>query len=212
MLADTGWSDTERKVGMLNKTATCVVVCLILLAGCGKEPVEQIAGTKDAIERAKSAEAETYAPQAYKMAADTLKAAMAAKAEADSKFKLLRNYKESGRLAARAEVLANEAASQARSEKEHMGLEVTNLMERARGAIDSAYTALKKAPVGKGTKAEIELMKSDLAAADAAASQARTDVEAERFAPAKAKLTAAIDKAHTVSEEIQAAIAKKTQR
>jgi flagellar capping protein FliD len=197
---------------MLKQTLICIVVCLILLAGCGKEPVEQIAGTKDAMERAKSAEAETYAPQTYKMAADTLKAAMAAKAEADSKFKLLRSYKETERLAARAEVLANEAASQARSEKEHMSLEVTNLMDSARGAIDSAYADLKNAPQGKGTKAEIELMKSDLAAAESAVTDAGADIDAERFAPAKAKLMAAIDKAHGVSREIAAAIARRTQR
>jgi hypothetical protein len=185
-----------------------VLVCLILLAGCGEAPVEQIAGTQDAIQKAKSAEAETYATDAYKMAADTLRAAMAAKEQADSKFKLLRSYKETERLAARAEVLANEAASQARAEKERMRGEVADLLSSTRNALDSAYVALKKAPQGKGSKAEIELMKSELAAAETALTGARTDFEAERFEPAKAKLEAAMDKARGISEEIAAAVAK----
>jgi hypothetical protein len=194
---------------MLNRTVLCGVVCLAFIVGCGEAPVEEISGAQDAIERAKAVEAETYAADAYKMAADTLRAALAAKQEADSKFKLLRSYSETERLVTRAEVLANEAASSAHAEKERMRLEITRLMSSAQAVIDSAQAAIQTAPKGKGSKAEIELMKSDLAAAGAALAEAQADFETEKFAPAKARLQAAIDKARRISEEIAAAAAKK---
>ena len=194
---------------MLNKAVLCGLVCLIFIIGCGEAPVEQIAGAKDAIERAKVAEAETYAADAYKMAADTLQVALAAKQQADSKFKLLRNYKETERLIARVEVLANEAASKAHAEKERMKLEIADLLSSARAVVDSAQVAIQKAPKGKGSKAEIELMKSELAAANAALTEAQADFEADRLAPAKAKLQAAMEKARRISGEIAAAAAKK---
>ncbi|MFH1312436.1 MAG: hypothetical protein ABIJ00_04335 [Candidatus Eisenbacteria bacterium] len=194
---------------MLNKTILCGVVCLVFIVGCGEAPVEQIAGAQDAIERAKAAEAETYAADAYKMAADTLLAALAAKQEADSKFKLLRSYNGTERLVARVEVLANEAASRARVEKERIRLEITDLLSSTRAVVDSAQIAIQTAPKGKGSKAEIELMKSELAAANAALAEAQADFETDRFAPAKAKLQAATDKARRISEEIAAAAAKK---
>jgi hypothetical protein len=106
-------------------------------------------------------------------------------------------------------VLANEAASSAHAEKERMRLEITRLMSSAQAVIDSAQAAIQTAPKGKGSKAEIELMKSDLAAAGAALAEAQADFETEKFAPAKARLQAAIDKARRISEEIAAAAAKK---
>jgi hypothetical protein len=194
---------------MLSKTILCGVLCLVFILGCGEAPVEQIEGAQDAIERAKAVEAETYAADAYKMAADTLRAALAAKNEADSKFKPLRSYNETERLVARAEALANEAASEARAERERMRLEVADLLSSARAVLDSAQIAIKTAPQGKGSKAEIELMKSEMSAANAALTEAQADFEAERFATAKAKLQAAVDKARRISKEIATARAKK---
>jgi hypothetical protein len=197
-----------RDAHMLIKTILAALACLILVAGCGEAPVEKIAGAQDALAKAKSAEAEAYAADAYKAAADTLRAAMAAKAEADSKFKLMRSYKKTEQLVARAEALANEAAQKAREEKENMRLEIADLMSDTQAVLDSADVAIKKAPQGKGTKAEIELFKTDLAAARTAFTEAQADFGAERFIQAKAKLVAATDKARGVYKEIAAAAEK----
>jgi hypothetical protein len=197
---------------MFSKTIVCTVVGLLLVSGCGKPPVEQVAGAEDALKRAGEAEAQTYAPEAYQMAADTLQAAMAAKKEADSKFKLTRNYKDTERLLAKAEVLANEASTQAQTERENVRLETGRLLARAHTVIDSARTAIRMAPQGKGTRAEIELMKSDLAAAASAIGEAQGDYDTERYAAAKVKLVAAIEKARGISNEIAVAAAKRMKR
>ncbi len=193
---------------MLIRVVLAAIGCLVLAAGCGEAPVEHIAGAQDALSRAKTSEAEAYAGDAYNMAADTLRAALAAKEEADSKFKLVRSYKETERLVARAEALANEAAREAHMEKEKVRGEVTGLLTGARALLDSAAVAIRTAPMGKGSKAEIELMKSDLAAANAAVTEAQADFEAERFVQAKAKLVAAMDRARGICDEIAAAAKK----
>lgn len=191
------------------RAVLAAIGCLVLAAGCGEAPVEHIAGAQDALERAKTSEAEAYAGDAYSMAADTLRAALAAKEEADSKFKMVRSYKETENLLARAEALANEAAREAHIEKERVRGEVTRLLTGARAVFDSAQVAIRTAPQGKGSKAEIELMKSDLAAATAALTEAQADFEADRFVQARAKLVAAMDRARGICDEIAAAAAKK---
>ena len=191
-------------------TAALVVLALIAIAGCGKAPETEIQSANTAIEAAKTAEADAYAADAYQAAIDTLNAAMAAKTESDSKFALFRSYGKSKELLARAEALAQEAATIAQAEKERVRLEVSDLLIQAKAVLDSAHVALSKAPRGKGTTADIELIKNDLTAADAAYEQAQTDFNTGKYAAAKTELEVVISKAHSVSEEIANAIAKKT--
>ncbi len=185
-----------------------VVICLAVVAGCAKEPVEQINAAQQAIQAAKNAEAETYAPQMFKMASDTLRAAMAAKQQADAK-KFFRSYKETERLLAKAQELANQAATSAEQEKERVKAEVTQLFETAKAVLDSTDMAIKKAPRGKGSKVEIEMMKSEFASAQTMVTEAQTAFDQGKYAMAKARLEAAIQKARSIMDEIAAAKMKK---
>jgi hypothetical protein len=189
-----------------------VIFALLSFVGCGKAPEMEMQKTSTAIESARTAEAEEYAPDAFQMAMDTLDAANAAKTEADGKFALFRSYGKAKELFARAEALANQAATEAQAEKEQVKAEVTDLLTWAKAILDSADAALKKAPKGKGSKADIELMKNDLVAATTAHGEALADFNAGKYAVAKAKLESAMKKARKVTEEIQKAMAKKTGR
>jgi hypothetical protein len=189
-----------------------VALVLATAASCSREPVEQVSKADEALTRAKSAEAEQYAPEVYRMAADTLKAAMAEKAGVDAKFKLLRNYSDTERMLARAEQLADRASKEAATEKDRMRVEAAQLIEQTRAVVDSATVALKAAPTGKGSKADIEIMKNDLAAAGSALEKGMSDFDAGRYASAKANLNAALKKARGVSSEIALAMSKKAKR
>jgi colicin import membrane protein len=198
---------------MLKRIVVALVIfALLSLAGCSKAPDEEMQKANSAIEVAKTAEAEEYAPDAFQTAMDTLNAAMAAKQQAASKFALVRSYGKSKELFDRAEALAKEAEAAAQTEKERVKVQATELMAQAKAVLDSAQAALSKAPKGKGSKADIELMKNDLAAAAAAHQQAMADLDAGKYAAAKAKLEAAIQSARRVSEEIQKAVTKKMGR
>nr|MBN2277869.1 DUF4398 domain-containing protein [candidate division Zixibacteria bacterium] len=184
-------------------------LALLLVTGCSKAPETEMKDSEASLESARMAEAEQYAPQSYQMAMDTLNAAMAAKQEQDSKFSLFRGYGKSKEMFLSAQRLAEKAVSDAEREKENTRQLVVNLMAQTQAVVDAAAQALEKAPAGKGTKADIMLIKNDLAAATTGMQEAKTDFDAGKFLAAKAKLEAVGDKARGVMNQIEAALAKK---
>ena len=186
-----------------------VVFALLALVSCAKAPEQEIQKANSSMEAARTAEAEEYAPDAFQVAMDTLSAANAAKTEADGKFALFRSYGKAKELFVRAEGLANEAATAAQTEKERVRAEVTELITQAQTVLDSANAALKKAPKGKGSKADIELIKNDLTAAQAGFDEGQADFNTGKYKAAKAKIEAAMQKAQAVISEIEQAKAKK---
>jgi ElaB/YqjD/DUF883 family membrane-anchored ribosome-binding protein len=134
---------------------------------------------------------------------------MAAKAEQDGKFALFRSYKRSQQLFVTADALGKKAAGDAKAEKERVKAEVQGLLEKAKMMLDETGAALAKAPVGKGNKAEIELMKSDLAAATAAFDEASNEFNNGKYLGARAKVQAVINKTQVIADELAKAAAAK---
>jgi hypothetical protein len=195
---------------MYKKIAVVLAVfALLVFIGCAKPPQQDIQNASTAMDAAKAAEAEEYVPDSYQVAMDTLNAANAAKQEADGKFALFRSYSKAKALYMSAAALANKAAEDAAAEKERVKEEVTGLLTQATAVLDTANQALAKAPKGKGSKADIELIKNDLAAAQASFDDANNDFNAGKYKTAQAKVEAAMQKAHAVIDEIAAAKAKK---
>ena len=182
---------------------------LLVFIGCAKPPDQEIQKANSSIEAARAAEAEEYVPESFQVAMDTLNAASAAKQEADGKFALFRSYSKAKALYVSADALASKASQDAAAEKERVKQEVTGLLTQAKAVLDSANAALAKAPKGKGSKADIELIKNDLAAAQASFDDANNDFNAGKYKIAKAKVEAAMQKAQAVIDEIAAAKAKK---
>ncbi len=185
------------------------VATLMLVVGCAKPPEAEIQKANTAIDAARTAEAETYAPAAYKTAMDTLNAANSAKTEADGKFALFRSYSKAKELYVRAEMLANDAVTQAQAEKERVKAEVTQMLVDVKAVIDSAQVAFKKAPRGKGSKADLAMIQTDLDAVTTAYAGAEADFNNGAYASAKAKLENTVQKARAIISEIAAASSKK---
>ena len=185
------------------------LLALPLLIGCSKAPETEMQNAQSAIQSAKTAEAEQYAPEAYQMAMDTLNAATTAKQEQDGKFSLFRSYGKSKEMFLSAQALADRAATAAAAEKARVKAEVTALMGDTQTILESAAKALASAPRGKGSKADIELLKNDLAAATTAFEQAKADMQAENYLAAKAKFETVKAKAEGVIGDIEKAKAKK---
>ena len=182
---------------------------LLVFIGCAKPPEQEIQKANSSIEAARAAEAEEYVPESFQVAMDTLNAANAAKQEADGKFALFRSYSKAKALYVSADALAAKAVQDAAAEKERVKQEVAGLLTQAKAVLDSANAALAKAPKGKGSKADIELIKNDLAAAQASFDDANNDFNAGKYKVAKAKVEAAMQKSQAVIDEIAAAKAKK---
>jgi hypothetical protein len=197
---------------MSKRISIIVLAGLVLFAlvGCSKPPEAEMQKANATFDQAKAAEAEQYVPDSYRAAMDTLNAAMAMKQEQDSKFSLFRSYGKSKVLFVKADELASKAVSDAAAEKERVKAQVSDMLAQAKAAIDSANAALAKAPRGKGSKADIELMKSDIGAAQAGYDDAMNDFNAGKYLTARTKTQAVMDKANKVSMDIATAFAKKT--
>jgi len=189
--------------------ALAALFLLALIAGCSKAPEAEMQAANQAIEAARTAEAEAYAPAAWRTAQDTLQAANAAKTEQDGKFALFRSYGKSKEMFVAAQTLANAASAAAETEKEKVKNEVIGLLSQAKAGIDAATAALAKAPKGKDTKAELELIKADLDGLTPAYADAEADFNGGKYLSARTKIQGVIAKAQSITDEIAAAAAKK---
>ena len=185
------------------------VLAFALMLGCGKAPETEMMNAESAIKAAGEAEAEQYAPQDYQMAMDTLNAAKTEAETQASKFALFRSYGKAKKLYESAQSLADNALAKSTSEKERISAEVADMMESVKTLLDSASTAVSKAPLGKGSKADIELIKADLKAAYTAFDEAKVDFENSRYLNARAKLEAVNQKSKAIINEIHKAASMK---
>jgi hypothetical protein len=196
---------------MFKRVASILVaLALLLVVGCSKAPEAEITTANDAVQAAVQAEAEKYASAEYQMAMDTLKAAKAAVEEQNSKFALFRSYDKAKQLFVASQQLANDAVTKAQAEKERVRNEVTLMMSRVDTLIIKANEALKNAPRGKGSKADLELIKNDLAAVQTAQTEAVNDFNNGDFLTAKTKFEAVVSRTESIIAEIQAAKSKTT--
>jgi phage-related tail fiber protein len=196
----------------MTKRIALVLAALALLAlvvGCSKPPEAEMQKANTAMEAARAAEAETYVPDAFRAAMDSLNAANAAKQEQDSKFALFRSYGKAKEMFVRAEDMFNNVTTEAVAEKERVKTQVTQMLAEAKAVMDTASMDLLKAPKGKGSRADIELIKNDLTAAQTGYSEAEADFNAGRYMVAKGKTDAVISKARAIIDEIAKAKAKK---
>jgi hypothetical protein len=189
--------------------AEAVLMLLALVAGCSKPPEAEMAAATQGLDAARAAESEQYAPASYRTAMDSLNAAAAEKTTQDGKFALFRSYGKSKEMYIRAKALADKAVADANTEKERVKQEVMGMMANVKTAIDEATAALDKAPKGKDTKAELELIKNDLAALTPGYADAEADFNNGKYLAAKAKFEGVMQKAKSISDEIAAAVAKK---
>jgi len=196
----------------MSKKLLLIVAALALLAvmvGCSKPPEAEMQRANTSMEAARTAEAETYVPDSFRAAMDTLNTADAAKKEQDSKFALFRSYGKSKEMFVRAEEMFNNVATEAAAEKERVHQLVVAALAEAKVVVDSASAALAKAPRGKGSKADIELIKADLDAVQVGYADAEADINAGKYMQAKAKVENVVNGAHKIMQEIADAAARK---
>jgi hypothetical protein len=180
-----------------------------LSVSCAKEPTDAIDAARSSLAAAKTAEAADYAPDAM-AAADTAAAALDAELKAQSeKFALTRSYAKASELAAQAKATADKAAAEAVTGKEQMKTEATTLVAGVRSSIETAKAALAKAPRGKGSAADIEAMKSDLAGVEAGLPDMDAAIASGQYKDAKVKAEAAKATLDKIVADVDAAIAMK---
>ncbi len=189
----------------MSKRLALIVAAVALLAviiGCSKPPEAEMQRAQTALDAARAAEAETYVPDSYNAAMESFNAAESAKREQDSKFALFRSYGKAKEMYAGAEEMLNNVTSEAVSKKDEVRQEVEATLTSAKAVVDSADAALAKAPRGKGSRADIELIKNDFVAVQAGYTDAENDMNNGQYMSAKTKVETVVENAHRIMDEI----------
>jgi hypothetical protein len=156
------------------------VLAILALVACGEPPDKEMHQAQGAIEAARAAGAETYAPDEFKAAVDALTRAQDAVAQRD--FRLALNNALDSR--ERAQNAAKQAADQkaaARSAAERLLADVTS-------AIAVSAARLHAAESARAPKTATEPLKQGLAAARQATEDAGKALASQDYLGAKARL------------------------
>ena len=191
-------------------SAFVVLFAMVVASGCQEPPKDQIQEARTALDEMVQAGVFQWAPEAGEAAKSAL-----AKVEAEVKIQgdklgFLRDYEQTlvliedvKKAAATAQTAAGEAKAKARAEAAESiaGLEK---------ALAEARDLLATAPTGKGTEADLEVMKADLDEVALAVAGAQSALEGERFAEVSSKVQAGLTRVEAVKAAIQQAIAAVT--
>lgn len=175
---------------------------VVSLSACGKQPTEEINATRASIDAAVSEGAEKYTPEDLKLVADQMAAAEAEIKVQDDKF--FKNYDNAKQMLAKAKADADSLKGKVATVKEEMKNSAITLLGEATAAVAEAKAALETAPRGKGSLADIEAMKADVAGLEEALNEIQPLVDAGEYASAVEKATAIKSRAVAVSDEIKA--------
>jgi len=182
------------------------MVMVVTLAGCGKQPVEEINTTKAAVEAAVSEGAQTYASEDYNKVNDAMVAAMAEVTLQDSK--MFKNYDQAKQLLAQVKIDSEALKEKAATEKQRQLEQAISELTAAREAVATAAELVANAPKGKGSAADIMAMKADVAGLETSLGEVQPLIDAGDYAAATEKATVINDKATAVAEEVRGVMAK----
>jgi hypothetical protein len=178
---------------------------MLLAAGCSKAPESEVQSVTEAADQARMEEIDQYAPETFNMAIDSLNASKVEIEKQSSKFAPLRGYGRSRELITASNLLLEQARTEAIAKKEELRIQDSTLVSELATRFEEANAALAKAPKGKGTKADIELMKAELAAIKTTYDEAVTAYNDGMYIESKNKLDAVSEKLNTIMTDIQKA-------
>lgn len=174
----------------------------VLLAGCASAPTQNINAAKAAIASVQTDDVRTYAPESLKAAEDELNKALADVQAQDNKFGLSRDYKQATTMLKSAQDLAEKAKNDAQVAKAKAKSDAEATIAALPQTIDEAKKALAKAPKGKDTKADLEMMQNDLKLAEEALVEANTAMAESKYSDALAKADSAKSKATAIIDQV----------
>ncbi len=166
-------------------------------------PEVAIGAAATAIEQARSAQAERYAPELLQKAQSDLVAAKAEVDEQEQRVKLFRSYKRVERLLASAEEAAREACSRSVTKQKEIS--------KARSAIDLAKIELKAASssikwvTDSLPRSDIRAMRKTIETLSADLEAAKQLYDDEDYAGARAKAVSVLHHVHEISGVIRKA-------
>ncbi|MBU0984852.1 MAG: DUF4398 domain-containing protein [candidate division Zixibacteria bacterium] len=197
------------------KRVSSVLVALVVVgfaAGCSESPVVEFEASRAAIEDARVAEAEQYAPELFKEASDSLNAASVEMQRQDGRFATFRSYGQAESMILAARQIAEKAVVEAGAERELVRLADSTLIVEIETLIADTKQALAAAPKGKGSRLDLKVMQTDIDAAATALTAATEGYNAGSYLTTNEMLQTVKGQVTKVKSDIDAAVTRLTKK
>lgn len=188
------------------------LIFVSLITGCSDAPTAEYEASKVTLENARLAEAEQYAPEAFKEATDSLNSALVEINKQDGKFSLLRSYDNAKQTITVAQQLAEKAQNDAANEKEATRIADSVMIAEIEMLIGETSNMIATAPKGKGSRVDLKVMQADLDAASGALTITKEDFQKGNYLVAKSKLTVVKSQVEKIKSDIEIAISQVTKK
>lgn len=183
------------------------ILAIAFLAGCAKQPTQEINDTKAAVQSVITEQGDKYSPEETKKLNDDM-AAMAAEVKVqDEKF--FKNYDKAKGMLTKIKADADAVKAALPAKKEKAKQDAMAALEAAKTAAAEAKALLAKAPKGKGTTQDLEAMKADMAGIEESLPQIQAMIDSGDFFGALEKAKAVNEKAAAITAQVNEALAKK---
>ncbi|MEK6529030.1 MAG: DUF4398 domain-containing protein [Nitrospirota bacterium] len=176
------------------------------IAGCSKQPTQEISDAKAAVDATVADGAEKYATEDLKRLNDSLTAATDEISIQDKKF--FKSYTKAKEMLAQVKADAETLKTEIPAKKEKAKNDALTVQTEATTAVADAKALIAKAPRGKGSRADLEAMKADLAGLETSLAEVQTLISSEDYLAASEKAAAIKAKAAEVSDQINQAMEK----
>ncbi|MDT7041735.1 hypothetical protein [Candidatus Nitronereus thalassa] len=187
---------------------TLSILIGMLMLGCAEKPMTTLDAADMALKEARQAGAPDYAPESFREAETAYQMAQEELAIQDSKFAIMRNYESVEGMLQAVNQEALRAKTEAVANKERVKSEAQSAMTNAKSRVQEARVILAKAPMGKGSQADLQALNGDLQTAESMLVEVDGALVAEDFLGAKAKAQAIESLAIRVHDEVAHALQK----
>ena len=176
------------------------VAAITLLSACAEAPNKELAAAKGAVDAVVSEGAEQYTPNELKAVNNKLDEALTEIQAQDKLF--FKNYSLAVYTLDQVKSDAEALKGKVSQRKEELKTAATQALVDAQAALAEAKAQLEAAPVGKGSMADIEAMKSDVAGLETELTSVQPQIEAGDFSSATEKAQAISARALTINSDI----------
>jgi len=192
----------------LSKYFVCGLLVVFVLAGCAKQPTDDMNAAQKALEDLKAAGGEKYIPEESKKVADALAAAQEEIKTQDGKFFITRSYDKAKQMLAQVITDSEKVKGEVAAKKEEAKNNALAAQEAATASVKEAAALLAKAPMGKGSRADIEALKGDLKGLEDGLPELQQLIGQEDYLAVIDKAKAIQEKADAVSNQVKEAMQK----
>ncbi|UCF63265.1 MAG: DUF4398 domain-containing protein [bacterium] len=186
------------------------IIAALLLTSCSKAPQELVEAAKNAVDSAKSAQADLYVPDEFQNIQDSLNAALSEIQAQDSKFFISRDYTHAKKLLESTTSMAETVIEDANFRKDEIRVEVQESLAELKLLLEENKNLMSKAPKGKDGRQALEIIEDEITVIEASLSEVSALITNGDYINAKDKIDAGLVEVQSINDELREAIAKRS--